>query len=153
MFTAVARRGGAVTQRATSAYADRVAPDRLPTADTPANLVSLRRGSLEVASRYEFRSTEDLPSSPIFVPRGSTTTRWRHCRPSSHAPSVPCRRTRPSACRLRHRTVDVDRHRVALAPVLLDRLQQVLLHTFEIVCPVEAPTTAQPRYQVVPTDE
>jgi all-trans-8'-apo-beta-carotenal 15,15'-oxygenase len=70
-------RAGAVTRRALNAYADRIGPEHFSSVDTPANLVSLRRGSLEVASRYEFRSTEDLPSSPIFVPRGPRSDQRR----------------------------------------------------------------------------
>jgi hypothetical protein len=62
-------RPGAVSQRALHHYRDRVDPDRLPRADTPSSLVTRRRGSLEVTGRYEFRSTDELPTSPVFVPR------------------------------------------------------------------------------------
>ncbi len=87
-------RVGAVTQRALHAYRDRTNPDRFPTGDTPANLVSLRRGSLEVASRYEFASTADLPSSPIFAPRASgddpSKSRFAGKDPGGHDGYVVC---------------------------------------------------------------
>jgi hypothetical protein len=62
-------RPGAVSQRALDHYRDRVDPDRLPEDDTPSSLVTRRRGSLEVTGRWEFRSTGELPTSPVFVPR------------------------------------------------------------------------------------
>jgi hypothetical protein len=62
-------RPGAVARRALELYRDRVDASRLPGAETPAALTTLRRGSLELAGRYEFPSLGDLPSSPAFVPR------------------------------------------------------------------------------------
>jgi hypothetical protein len=72
-------RPGAITRRALELYRDRVDVDRLPGEETPACLVSFRRGGLEVAARFEFPSLGDLPSSPSFVPRrpGTDPTRSR----------------------------------------------------------------------------
>ena len=59
-------RPGAVSQRAVELYGDRVGP--LPGGDTPGSLVSFRRGSLEVHSRWEFADTGDHITSPTFAP-------------------------------------------------------------------------------------
>lgn len=60
-------RPGAVSQLALTNYGHRVGP--LPGHDTPGVLASLRRGSLEVHSRYTYTDTSDHITSPAFVPR------------------------------------------------------------------------------------
>ncbi|MFV0318618.1 MAG: carotenoid oxygenase family protein [Microthrixaceae bacterium] len=60
-------RPGAVSRRAVELYGDRLDP--LPSGDTPGMLVSLDRGSLDVAARYEYPDTSDHITSPAFVPR------------------------------------------------------------------------------------
>ncbi|MCX7620036.1 MAG: carotenoid oxygenase family protein [Acidimicrobiales bacterium] len=62
-------RPSAISQRALTAYGDRVDRSAFPDDETAACLVSLERGSLEVSSVYEFPSLADFPSSPVFVPR------------------------------------------------------------------------------------
>jgi hypothetical protein len=58
-----------ISKRALEIYKDRVDFDVMPSEETPANLTSMRRGSLDVHSRYIYPSVDDLPTSPIFVPR------------------------------------------------------------------------------------
>jgi hypothetical protein len=50
-------------------YEGRVNYDVMPDEETPATLTSMKRGSLDVHSRYIYPSVDDLPTSPIFVPR------------------------------------------------------------------------------------
>lgn len=68
-----------VTQRALTLYGDRVERSTWPAEETAGCLVSMRRGDLAVTSRYELPNLDDLPSSPIFVPRDpGTGGRSRH---------------------------------------------------------------------------
>lgn len=61
------RRPGAVSRRTLDRYAGRF---DMPPGETPPQLVSLTRGSLEVHARYEFSDDDVLVSSPTFVRRG-----------------------------------------------------------------------------------
>jgi hypothetical protein len=86
-------RPGAVSQRALAVYGDRVDRSAFPAEETPAHLVSLERGSLEVAAIYEFGSLGDLPSSPAFVPRGdgaAGASRYAGADPGGHDGWVVC---------------------------------------------------------------
>ena len=80
---------GNVSQRAVQLYAaaGRIDPAAFPSTETPPVLASLRRGGLEVASEWEF-ALDDLPTSPIFVPRGAggdaTRTRYAGTDPGGH---------------------------------------------------------------------
>ena len=60
---------GHISKRALALYDDRVDPADVPTEDTSAFLTSFRRGGLDIASRYRFPDTTELPTSPIFIPR------------------------------------------------------------------------------------
>jgi carotenoid cleavage dioxygenase-like enzyme len=83
-------RPGAVSERALHHYRDRIDRDRLPPEDTPSSLVTRRRGSLEVTSRFEFRSAGDLPTSPVFVPRAAAAGPRRDVAPGGHDGFVAC---------------------------------------------------------------
>jgi len=83
-------RPGAVSQRALHHYRDRVDRESLPPDDTPASLVTRRRGSLEVTSRFEFRSPGDLPTSPVFAPRAPAGAAGRSRAPGGHDGWVAC---------------------------------------------------------------
>jgi hypothetical protein len=76
-----------VSQRCLRLYGDRVDRTNWPGAETAACLVSMARGSLDVTSRYEFGSLDDMPSSPIFVPRdpgGNGRSRHAGADPGGH---------------------------------------------------------------------
>jgi carotenoid cleavage dioxygenase-like enzyme len=62
-------RPGNITRRSLDWYADRIDEALIPTEDTPGVLASFRRGSAELADRYEYPSVDDFISSPTFVPR------------------------------------------------------------------------------------
>lgn len=87
-------RPGAVSQRALAAYGDRIDRSLFPGDETPAHLVSLVRGSLDVSSMYEFPSLGDLPSSPAFAPRGTGAgagrSRYAGVEPGGHDGWVVC---------------------------------------------------------------
>ena len=61
------RRPGLLAQRVLAVYRDRVGAD-VAGAEQPASLATFRRGGLALHARHEF-AIDDLPSSPIFVPR------------------------------------------------------------------------------------
>ncbi len=61
-------RPGRVVQRAARLYEDRIDVAQLQE-ETPGRLVSFRRGGLEVASSWEYPDTNELITSPTFVPR------------------------------------------------------------------------------------
>ena len=61
------RRPGMLARRVLDVYRDRVGAD-VAGAEQPASLATFRRGGLAVHARHEF-ALDDLPSSPIFVPR------------------------------------------------------------------------------------
>ncbi|MFP8880273.1 MAG: carotenoid oxygenase family protein [Myxococcota bacterium] len=65
-----------VSRRALEIYKDRVDPDELPSEETPATLFSMNRGDLEVRSRYDYPTTDGMPTSPIFVPRNPGRDRF-----------------------------------------------------------------------------
>ncbi len=76
----------AVTQRHLALYGDRVDRTLLPTEETPAVLATLSMPDLQPLSDYTW-SVDDLPSSPIFVPRdpGSNgSSRYAGSRPGGH---------------------------------------------------------------------
>ncbi len=82
-------RPGAVSQRAVAAYGDRLGP--IPEHDTPGALVSLERGGLEVAARWDYTDTGDHITSPAFAPRqgavperGTGTDPYAGAEPGGH---------------------------------------------------------------------
>jgi hypothetical protein len=81
-------RPGRVSERAATLYADRIDRSHLAE-ETPGALISFRRGSLEVAARWEYPDTGDLLSSPTFVPRdpgagGPGADRYAGSEPGGH---------------------------------------------------------------------
>lgn len=76
----------AISRRAIDFYADRIDESIIPTADTPGALVTFERGSLAEKARWEYPDTEDLITSPTFVPRdpGAGGSRYAGSRPGGH---------------------------------------------------------------------
>jgi all-trans-8'-apo-beta-carotenal 15,15'-oxygenase len=62
-------RPGNIVKRSLDYYADRIDESVIPTEDTPGVLATFNRGSLDLASSYEYSSTEDFITSPTFAPR------------------------------------------------------------------------------------
>ncbi len=79
-------RPGNIVRRSLDWYADRIDESLIPTEDTPGVLASFRRGSAELADRYEFTSVDDFISSPTFVPRdpGTGGSRYAGSDPGGH---------------------------------------------------------------------
>ncbi len=65
-----------ISKRALEIYKDRVNFDVMPDAETPASLTTMKRGSLDLHSRYVYPSVDELPTSPIFVPRNPGKDRF-----------------------------------------------------------------------------
>ncbi len=65
-----------ISKRALEVYKDRVDFDVMPDAETPCTLTTMKRGSLDIHSRYIYPSVDDLPTSPIFVPRNPGQDRF-----------------------------------------------------------------------------
>ncbi|MBI4935204.1 MAG: carotenoid oxygenase family protein [Actinobacteria bacterium] len=63
------RRPGAMAQRVLQLYRDRVDPAEVAGDEQHASLATFRRGDLALHARWEYPSSADFPSSPIFVPR------------------------------------------------------------------------------------
>lgn len=60
-----------ISRRALDAYKGRFDEATYPDAELPSVLITAERGSCERLATYTWPSTEDFPSSPIFVPRGA----------------------------------------------------------------------------------
>ena len=76
----------AITQRLLALYGDRVDRTLWPAEETPPLVVSVDRQDLTVAAEYEL-AMEDLPTSPIFVPRDPDapgTSRYAGSDPGGH---------------------------------------------------------------------
>lgn len=61
-------RPGRISRRAAELYRDRIDLDAV-SEETPGQLVSYRRGSMEVTARWEYPDTSELITSPTYAPR------------------------------------------------------------------------------------
>jgi carotenoid cleavage dioxygenase-like enzyme len=76
-------RPGRVTRRAAELYRDRIDLDQLAE-ETPGQLVSFERGSMEVRGRWEYPDTSDLITSPTFAPRAAAPGAYAGGEPGGH---------------------------------------------------------------------